>query len=395
MTKIGVNDPCPCGATKTNGAPLKYKKCCMPKQSQPVPPEVIEKAIDTFKKQQAEQKLLYENGIFVNYVKPVTFINPNTGKPMKIWAIGNRICYGRPEHETFPEFIIDYLQKEIMGKDWWEAQLQSQQKHFLFQCFIKWEEWRKRNANEENRIDDYTWKAPTDGWARTLVSLAFDICSLEHTQQLPEHLIKRLKNRGEYQGAHYEIAIAAIFGRLGCGIDFLDTKKVATAHCEFIATHKETGASIAVEAKSRHRSGIKHMFGKFIKELALRGDVKRLFRDALKQNPKNGPFAIFIDVNAPLTPTIPIPEKPWIKDIKRMLDGYPAASNNPDEYTFLFFTNFSPHYDGADKSSPNEYLAVIPLFTAYPMESPIFGERLLKAVQNYGFIPDVEEKEKI
>lgn len=28
IAKIGRNDPCPCGATKPDGAPLKFKKCC-------------------------------------------------------------------------------------------------------------------------------------------------------------------------------------------------------------------------------------------------------------------------------------------------------------------------------------------------------------------------------
>jgi len=29
--KIGRNDPCPCGATKPDGKPKKYKHCCYPK----------------------------------------------------------------------------------------------------------------------------------------------------------------------------------------------------------------------------------------------------------------------------------------------------------------------------------------------------------------------------
>lgn len=29
--KVGRNDPCPCGATKPDGTPKKYKHCCYPK----------------------------------------------------------------------------------------------------------------------------------------------------------------------------------------------------------------------------------------------------------------------------------------------------------------------------------------------------------------------------
>ena len=31
QAKVGRNDPCPCGATKPDGTPIKYKKCCYPK----------------------------------------------------------------------------------------------------------------------------------------------------------------------------------------------------------------------------------------------------------------------------------------------------------------------------------------------------------------------------
>lgn len=384
--KIGINDPCHCGSGK------KYKKCCLSKHTQTPTKEVIEMAMNVLKKQREKELALQGRGIFVNYVNPCTYTNPKTGQKVRAWALGSRLFHTRPEHETFHEFIVDHLRKEVMGKDWWVEQLQAQEKHFLFKCFVKWDDWRRRNATEENRVDEHTWYAITDGWANTLSSLAFDVCTLEHTLQLPDHILERLKNRGEYQGAHYEIAVAAIFARLGCRIDFLDKNKLTTPHCEFVATHNETGVSIAVEAKSRQKPGVKHMAGVSDQEKLLRGDVKRLFKKALTQNPKDKPFIIFIDVNAPLTPSISMENKPWFKDVQAMMEKYPApTSDKPEEYTGLLFTNFSPHYDGENESSPNEYLAVIPLYAKYPMPNPIFGEMLLKAVQNYGYVPNIVE----
>lgn len=225
-----------------------------------------------------------------------------------------------------------------------------------------------------------------------MVSLAFDVCTLEHTQKLPDHLINRLKNRGEYQGAHYEISIAAIFARLGCSIDFLDDEKLSTPHCEFIATHQETGVSIAVEAKSRQRPGVKHRDGSATDEQLLRGDVNRLLNKALTQNPNDKPFVVFIDINAPLTPTIPIQEKPWYKDIRNLIDKNPApTAEKPDSYTALFFTNFSSHYSEGNQVDPGEHLVVIPRYASYPMPSAVFGDMLLRAVQNYGFVPNIAE----
>lgn len=392
MEKIGRNDPCPCGSKKSDGSPIKYKRCCLLKKFSPPSEEMIREAMKFFQKKEVEEHALREKGIFINYVNPCTYTDPRTDKKVKAWALGNRMFHTRPEHETFHEFIIDHLRKEVIGQDWWNEQLRAQQKHFLFRCFIKWDEWAKKNATEATRVDSNTWYATTDGWAKTLSSLAFDICSLEHTQQLPEHILRRLKNYGEYQGAHYEIAVAAIFSRLGCRIDFLDKDRSSTPHCEFIATHIETGVSIAVEAKSRQRSGVKHATGKIEEEKLLRGDVQKLLNKALKQNPKDKPFVIFIDINAPLTPETPMEQKQWFKDIQKMMGTYPEPTSEiPEGYTGIFFTNFSPHYDAEDKSAPNEHLAVIPLYATYPMPNPVFGEMLLSAIRNYGFVPNVVE----
>lgn len=384
--KIGRNDPCPCGSGK------KYKKCCLQKQASIPSLEDIKEVIKIFQKQETERLALQEKGIFINYVRPCPYVNPKTNQKLKAWALGSRLFHTRPEHETFHMFILSHL-KEVLGRDWWMEQMQSQQKHFIFQCFMKFEEWAKKNAIPENKSDEHGWAATTDGWTKTLISLAFDVCTLEHTLQLPEYLLKRLRNRDEYQGAHYEIAIAAIFARLGCKIDFLDKEKIMIPHCEFIATHNETGVSIAVEVKSKHRFGVKNMEGAVDQEKLSRVYVQRLFNEALKQNPKDKPFIIFIDINTPLTPDIPIEQKPWFKDIREMMDRYSApAKEKPEKYTGLFFTNFSPHYNAENDSVPNEYLAVIPQYATYPMPNPIFGNILLKAVQNYGFVPNFTEK---
>jgi len=392
MEEVGRNSPCPCGAVKPDGKPLKYKKCCWLKRIPPPPQEVIDGAIKMFQKYEAERLALQEKGIFINYVKPLTYTNPKTNKKVRAWALGSRLFHSRPEHETFHMFIADRL-KDTLGREWWVEQLQAQQKHFLFKCFIKSDEWARKSATiEANKVDEHTWYAITDGWAKTLHSLAFDIITLEHTKHLPDHLLKRLRNRGEYQGAHYEIAVAAIFARLGCSIDFLDTTVTSVTHCEFVATHKETGVSIAVEAKSRQRPGVKHMGGTAEPERLLRGDVQRLFNKALAQNPKDRPYIIFIDVNAPLTPTVLMENKPWFKDIDRMLENYPVPTpQKPEEYAGLFFTNFSPHYNEENSSDPNEYLTVIPQYSLHPMPSGIFGDMLIRAVQNYGFIPHITE----
>lgn len=373
--KIGRNDPCHCSSGK------KYKRCCLNKENDPVPKEVIEH----FQKVMAEQKALEDAGIYINYVRPIIF------KEKKVWALGNRVYHSRQPNETFHEFIIDIF-KLTLGKEWWDEQMKLRDKHFIVNCFLKFYEWQRRNAVTANRVSERIWGATPDGWSKSLLSLAFDVCSLIHTRQLPEYLLKRLKNKNEYQGARYEIAVAAIFARLGCEIHFLDEReKLTSKHCEFIAKHRETGVEVAVEAKSRHRQGIIHVPGIYDEKKSLKGDIGRLLSTALKQNPNDKPFMIFIDINSPLTPKIAMGEKQWFKDIEKTVGrlGAPIKSN-PDPYNGIFFTNFSSHYQTEKEADPNEHLAVIPLYSKLPLPNPRFLDMIVSALNHYGSVPNLD-----
>lgn len=56
-------------------------------------------------------------------------------------------------------------------------------------------------------------------------------------------------------------------------------------------------------------------------------------------------FAVFIDVNLPITPNVPMDDKPWVKDVKKLVDKK-LGGVAPQEYPLnaAFFTNFSYHY---------------------------------------------------
>jgi hypothetical protein len=45
-----------------------------------------------------------------------------------------------------------------------------------------------------------------------------------------------------------------------------------------------------------------------------------LLRDATGQNPGDCPFLIFIDVNLPLTPDVPLMQKEWVKEALQTFD---------------------------------------------------------------------------
>jgi len=386
--KIGRNDQCPCGSGK------KYKKCCLikpklvPKVTKVASTPKLEALRDKINQENEERRRKYLEplGIYIDFVKPLIF------KGRKFWALGSRVYYERPPEETFHEFII-FVLCQTLGEEWrlQQVALPEEQQHFAYRCYGKYNEWRKKNHTDHNR-QGKVWAALPDGWTRAFIALAFDVCSLIHKDYLSEKLLNRLRNKDQYQGARYEVAIMAMFARLGYKITPLDDTNIKTAHPEFIAEDLATGEKIAVEVKSKQREGVIHAPGKVDDPSQLLwGDIQRLYRHAMKQNPGNMPFLVFIDMNSPQTPSIPWQKKPWVKDIKKMMDKAPLHNpQNPDPCSGLMFTNYSYHYQTEDEAKQGEHLLTIPLHPIQRIQSGDFFTRLEKALANYGNIPNLD-----
>ena len=190
----------------------------------------------------------------------------------------------------------------------------------------------------------------------------------------------------------YEIAIAAIFCRLGFLIEFLDHGNPQAPHCEFIATHPEKKIRIAIEAKSRARKGVIHQPGSSTENELMKLDVRSRIKDAIKQRPSGMSFMIFIDINSPLTPGVAFPEKPWFTEIERNIEGVfgKPSENDTSPVNAVFFTNFSFHYQTEHEASPEEHVSVWFRSTENPLpDFEIFG--LLKSgLDHYGNVPDLE-----
>jgi len=238
------------------------------------------------------------------------------------------------------------------------------------------------------------------GWTRSLLSLAFDVASLLHVSRFPDKLLDRLKNKDQYQGARYEISIAAIFARLDFDLDFLDSDKEVKdkKHCEFIAKHKKTGVCIAVEAKSRHRKGVIHTKGLSDEDKLMKGNVGGLLNKAKEQSPGDIPFMIFIDINSPSSPKLSIEKKRWFRDIQKLFrNNYDVATKeNPDDFNLLVFTNFSPHYQTNKEATKGEYFSIISLCPKFPFPDSInYINAISSALNNYGNVPNIDMKSRI
>jgi hypothetical protein len=140
--------------------------------------------------------------------------------------------------------------KGTLTKAWMEAQeaLALEQRHVM----VRWlEEMTSFKRLAENPLQVSKDAYVATGVINASLSLAYDLYFLQLVNKLPASLVDRLRDRVQFQGARYEIAIASNFVRAGFDIELLDEKVKKEKHCEFIAKHKRTGTEVYVEAKSR------------------------------------------------------------------------------------------------------------------------------------------------
>jgi hypothetical protein len=204
---------------------------------------------------------------------------------------------------------------------------------------------------------------------------------LQKINRLPERLIDRLRNYNEFQGARYEVAIAAAFVKCAFEIEWIDNR--AGPHPEFFARNKRSGEEAAVETKSRRRPGALHQAGDLPPEGELRADVDRLYRDALRQDPGNIPFAIFLDVNLPPN-TSPDEAAKWQREIVQRWE------NNAQQVSLLGFTNFGWHHlkDKPNELRTPEFLLAIPNQAQRPLRTPETVACLKRILDEYGVAPN-------
>lgn len=377
--KVGVNEPCPCGSGK------KYKKCCLIRVEQKIhksipSPETLHK-LREFAKETQRQILRDQFG------SPNSFKLP-MGDDHVIRSVWNAI-YLRPKTETFHDFIINVL-KWTVGKTWYEEQLHlpSDERHVIMR-------WCNAHADLTQSLYPAGYepgeirRAPLTGEVKELLVLSDDIYRLQLVRKLPRKLVGRLRSYDAFQGARYEIAIAATFVRCGFEIEWIEDK--STKHCEFNARQKATGEVIAVETKSRHRPGMLNRKGDVPNPESLRADVQSLFNQALEQNPDDKPFAIFIDVNLPHETNVEWYQKKWVADIREMLAKYPAPTpKEPSPYTLLVVTNFAWHYEGQNTAYGTEGIYIINNPVKYPLKDDRTFQALVNALDSYGKVSNDE-----
>jgi len=272
-----------------------------------------------------------------------------------------------PQEETFHQFL-DALVVKTLGKAWFEQQLMLPVKNQ--NAIVRWRTAMLSLLRKPGDADDAVSTGHTlTGPAKSYQCFGYDLYWLQLVHQLPESLTERLKDFQAFQGARYEVLIAAVFARAGFEIDWIDDSKVIGKHPEFIATHKKTTKKVGVETKSRRRPGAMNYIGTVTPETHLKGDVFDLYDKAIQQAPEGGlPFLVFIDPNvpasmpnyAPAYSSIPVETFPWMTEIRdRLVSSWNDASE-PSSESAVFITNFAFYYGNEEEPAPTGMCSYFP-----------------------------------
>ena len=299
--------------------------------------------------------------------------------------VGGKL-FQRPPEETFHEFVLALL-RSVVGIHWLQNQrkLVVEQQHQICRWFEATDAFWQLHRSKLVGEDETHFSADAPGAVSDLLTLAHDVFHLVNAGIFSRKLRKRILDKMAFQGARYEIAVAALLTRGGLKVQFVHHPD--KSHPDLLAFDKKTETSLAIEAKSRHRAGGLHEPGTPDPNRIKRGDMASLIGQALEQNPGGYPFVVFVDVNVPREQGITIEERPWFKDVWADMQslGNPTP-DRPDEFSAIFFTNFWHNWSASALSAGLEYLHIVSCQARHPLPDNLVG-RLMAGVQNYKFIP--------
>lgn len=313
MVKIGRNQLCPCGSGQ------KYKRC--------------HGGIDhlNFSKSDIDEAHMRAEVARVQRER-----QQGLGKPIisaevegnRLVAVKDRLLHSK-DWKTFHDFLFDYL-KIILGPEWGNAELEKppERRHPILNWYQKLCIYQQKFFTEPGKIKS----APMTGAASAYYHLAHDLYAMDHNAELQKKLVSRLRNNDNFEGARYEVYVAATFIRAGFELEFENEDDRSSSHCEFTATFKKTGRRFSVEAK--HRAGTKLRLG-------------HLLNGALTKHALY-PRVVFIDVNIPDDGSVEQASSRMSYAVSKLrtFEGKPINGKQlPSAYIFVTNTPWHHHLD--------------------------------------------------
>jgi hypothetical protein len=314
--RVGRNEACPCGSGK------KYKRChgFAPARRAEDVSELELGRLEALERQRKQQQGLG---------RPILSTELN-GR--RFVAVGDTV-YASNRWKTFHDFLMDYG-RDALGKEWWREQdnKRGDERHLVVSWF--------HAANDLLTAGEVLGR-PMNAAVSAYLQFAYDLFSLKNNLKIRDRLVQRLKNDANFDGARYELYVAAAFTRAGFHIEFEDEDDPTTTHCEFSATHARTAKSFSVEAKRRAGGS---------EASAQRGRIRmgRRLTDALQKTARHE-RVVFIDINtfeaAAAPDEMPASMRRALDDTHRF-EGSSAGQALPPAYLFITNRPFSRELDG-------------------------------------------------
>jgi hypothetical protein len=147
------------------------------------------------------------------------------------------VCVGKDVRwskawRTFPDFLFDYIEVKLTP-EWGNAELAkpADERHPL----LKWYHKVCTFQRMPPKGPDGVYQAEMTGAVRVYLGLAYDLYLCAHNAELPELLLKRLRNAQTFEGALYEARVIGSLANAGFHIEVEDDTDSDRTHCELTA----------------------------------------------------------------------------------------------------------------------------------------------------------------
>jgi hypothetical protein len=359
----GRNDPCPCGSG------LKYKKCCFartsPQKGAAATPGLPAEVLEEFRKatrKHAQWQMTYGQ-------IPAVVTAELDGR--RLVAVGNQLLWSS-RWSNFHEFLFDYV-VEVFGYRWWSAEQRrpSEERHAV----LKWRSSLTAMMRRQTRGSDGLYRAMPDGPSEAYLLLGYDLYVLRNLNRLQDAVVNRLRRHDLFQGARYELSVAATCIKAGLDVEYDDETNKKQKHPEFRATDRRTGQAVFVEAKSRRAELGSPVSAPTVPLPAPRTSIKRLINRALNKGVA-GPFVIFLDLNLPRYGNDGFAQ-PWLTGVLDAIKR--SAGRKSTAFNLLVMTNCLPEASQPERGEPTG--DIYGLFSPSPLHR-MQHPKVLQAIYN-------------
>jgi hypothetical protein len=330
--KVGRNQACPCGSG------LKYKRChgrldaVTPASSFPAsdPAQLLDRLRAAERIRQTQQGL----------GRPIVAAKLHDHQMVAV----NDTVYLSPTWKTFPDFLADYMRRKL-DPGWGNAEIAKPlaERHPILQWHDAYCRYQQETIKKQGEVNT----GKVIGVVACYLGLAYALYLLDHNVELQARLIRRLKDRANFQGAYYELIVASTLIRAGFTLTLEDEADGDSKHCEFAAVSATTRKKYWVEAKMRSIAGL---LGKTDKDGGADGNpVARLIShlNGALAKPAADERLIFIDLN--VAPEFDASGKPtWFGPALSRLESYEANELVAGVSAYVFVTNMAFHRQLAD-----------------------------------------------